>query len=85
MLPSEYRTIDSSATSPSDYTASSGTIQFNSDEATRNITINIRNDDLVERLEEFFVQLITAETNEARVVIIDDDFDDTGSTGRGKL
>lgn len=52
-----YTTADGSAKAPKDYTATTGTLTFNSDETTKTIAVPIRGDRRTERNETFFVNL----------------------------
>ena len=78
----DYRTIDSSATSPADYSSSSGTVQFNPGEDTKQIDISILNDNDVELQEQFMVQLLRGAVivNQNRILILDDDGEERPET-----
>ncbi|MCT7954700.1 DUF4347 domain-containing protein [Laspinema palackyanum] len=73
-----YATVDNSATSPEDYTATSGTLQFNPGETTKTITVAIAPDTIDEPDEQFFVNLsnpvnAAIATDQAIATITDDD------------
>ncbi|MEK6755561.1 MAG: Calx-beta domain-containing protein, partial [Bacteroidota bacterium] len=73
-----FATDNASASAPSDYVATSGTLIFDQGEATKSITVDVNGDLLPERDEEFRVRLSKAENarieeNTAKCKIIDDD------------
>jgi uncharacterized repeat protein (TIGR01451 family) len=57
-----YATSDNSATQPSDYASSSGTLTFNPGETSKNVTVNVNGDMTVEPDETFHLDL-SAPTN----------------------
>ena len=57
-----YATADNTATQPSDYTATSGTLTFAPGDTTKTVTVLVNGDTAVEPTETFFVNL-TAPTN----------------------
>ncbi|MCT7985319.1 DUF4347 domain-containing protein [Laspinema sp. A4] len=73
-----YATVDDTAISPEDYTATSGTLQFNPGETTNTITVAIAPDTIDEPDEQFFVNLsnpvnAAIATPQAIATITDDD------------
>jgi hypothetical protein len=64
----DYATADGTATAPSDYQSTSGTLTFNPGETTKTITVTINGDTLVEPNETFFVNL----SNQSAGVIVSD-------------
>ncbi|MCT7963096.1 DUF4347 domain-containing protein [Laspinema sp. D1] len=73
-----YATVDDTATSPEDYTATTGTLQFNPGETTKTITVAIAPDTIDEPDEQFFVNLsnpvnAAIATPQAIATITDDD------------
>lgn len=74
----DYATVDDTATSPEDYTATTGTLRFNPGETTKTITVAIASDTIDEPDEQFFVTLsnpvnATIATPQAIATITDDD------------
>ncbi|MCT7977020.1 DUF4347 domain-containing protein [Laspinema olomoucense] len=74
----DYATIDDSATSPEDYTATSSTLQFNPGETTKTITVPIAGDTIDEPEERFVITLSNSvnaaiATPQAIATITDDD------------
>jgi len=74
----DYSTINGSATSGSDYTAVSGTLNFGANENQKSITIPILNDSLAEGIEIFHFELTNPHggpglLNRNEEIIIDDD------------
>jgi hypothetical protein len=77
-----YATSDGTATAGSDYTATSGTLNFAPGELTKFISIPITNDNLFENANETFNIVLSSPTNSAvlqepntaTVTILDDDF-----------
>ncbi|MBA2732119.1 MAG: lamin tail domain-containing protein [Acidobacteria bacterium] len=61
----DYATAGNSATAPSDYLSTSGTLTFNPGETAKTITITINGDTLVESNETFFVNLSNQSANAA--------------------
>ncbi len=74
----DYATVDDTATSPEDYTATSGTLRFNPGETTKTITVAIAADTLDEPNEQFVITLsnpvnAAIATPQAIATITDDD------------
>ena len=77
-----YATTDGTATAGSDYTATSGTLDFAAGELTKFISVPITNDNLFENADETFSLTLSSPTNSAilvtptaaTVTIFDDDF-----------
>tara|TARA_R110002111_G_scaffold144910_2_gene211248 strand:+ start:60150 stop:84038 length:23889 start_codon:yes stop_codon:yes gene_type:complete len=65
----EYATTDGSASSSSDYQSTSGTLTFESGNASQTIVIPIVDSDLVEIDETFFVNLLNLQSNGANVIL----------------
>ena len=83
----DYATADGSATAPGDYTATNGTVTFNTGEQTKTVTVQIVGDAAQEPYETFFVNLSnptgTASIGDgaAQGTITNTD----GTTGRSRL
>lgn len=85
----EYETIAGSATAGEDYTATSGKLQFNQGETSKTITVNLKDDEVYEESEYFYIRLKNPSTglqigapHEVKVTITDNDTDDgTGNSG----
>ncbi len=56
----QFSTVDGTATAPSDYTSTSGTLNYLVGETSKTITIPINNDGLVEQFEKFSLELIVS-------------------------
>jgi hypothetical protein len=74
----DFATADNTATTPSDYTAASGTLTFAPGETTKTITVLVNGDTLVEPDETFFVNLsnivgATAADAQGQGTIVNDD------------
>ncbi|QDV50075.1 Calx-beta domain-containing protein [Gimesia fumaroli] len=68
----DYTTADGSATSSSsDYQSTTGTLTFNPLETSKTITVSINDENLVELDETFFVNLLNLQSNDANVVLTD--------------
>ncbi len=81
----EWHTVDDSATSPSDFTESSGIVGFNANETTKTFTVPVKGDTDVEPAETFLVRLRGARgaglgVARATGLIIADDLGITGAT-----
>jgi hypothetical protein len=59
----DYATSDSSATSPSDYAAATGTVTFNPGETSKPVAVTVNGDSTEEPNETFFVDLSNASVN----------------------
>ena len=76
---SELRTRDGSAESPNDYTVTSQNLEIAPGDTNKNMIIPIRNDQLTEGAETFFLELTTTNNNQINlgrnfaVVLIQDD------------
>jgi len=93
-----YATVNDSAIAGSDYVSTSGTLTFNPGETTKNVTVKVLGDDIVEPDERFFLSLSNSQNalisdGTGQGIIINDNFIkptisindvvvDEGNTGR---
>lgn len=80
----DYGTVDGSARSGSDYTATQGSLTFAAGEVVKTVTVALANDDMAEGLEQFHFRLSNASGAEigrqrASILVLDED-DAPGST-----
>ena len=68
----DYSTVDQSAVSDSDYLAKSGRLTFTQGQTAKSLTITITNDQIVEGLESFYVQLSNIQANGAQLTFASD-------------
>nr|WP_261344741.1 Calx-beta domain-containing protein [Gimesia chilikensis] len=68
----DYSTVDQSAVSDSDYLAKSGRLTFTQGQTAKSLTITITNDQIVEGLESFYVQLSNIQANGAQLTFAND-------------
>ncbi|MEQ8852337.1 Calx-beta domain-containing protein [Gimesia sp.] len=68
----DYSTIDQSAVSDSDYLGKSGRLTFTQGQTAKSITITITDDQIVEGLESFYVQLSNIQANGAQLTFASD-------------
>lgn len=67
----DFETLNGTALSTADYTATSGTLTFDPGQTTQTITLEILNDDLNEAAESFFVNLTNLQANGYQVNLVD--------------
>lgn len=82
----KYQTANGTATSPSDYTATSGTLTFNANEAEKTVAVQIVGDATVEPDETFFLNLSEATNgvitdNQGKCTILNDESAEMAVTG----
>ena len=68
----DYSTVDQSAVSDSDYLGKSGRLTFTQGQTAKSLTITITNDQIVEGLESFYVQLSNIQANGAQLTFAND-------------
>ena len=72
MISVDYATVDSSAVSPTDFLAKSGTLTFNPGDLTQTISISLVDSDLIEIDKTFLINLFNLQTNGRDVTFVDD-------------
>ncbi|MCR9233463.1 MAG: dockerin type I domain-containing protein [bacterium] len=68
----DYSTVDQSAVSDSDYLGKSGRLTFTQGQTAKSLTITITDDQIVEGLESFYVQLSNIQANGAQLTFAND-------------